>query len=126
MNTKKREKEYRKLYAFYLSDKKKIDEIEQLFKSSKSRSMSAFLRKKVFSKKTTNINEQEATEIKKLLYELNNQIYRVGHNINQITKVIHTVNLVSDYAEQLERVKFYQEKLIEIGQEINTKLQSKI
>lgn len=126
MNAKKQEKEYRKLYAFYLSDKKKIDEIEQLFKSSKSRSMSAFLRKKVFSKKTTNIGEQEAKDIKKLLYELNNQIYRVGHNINQITKVIHTVNLVSDYAEQLERVKFYQEKLIEIGQEINTKLQYKI
>lgn len=126
MNAKKQEKEYRKLYAFYLSDKKKIDEIEQLFKSSKSRSMSAFLRKKVFSKKTTNIGEQEAKDIKKLLYELNNQIYRVGHNINQITKVIHTVNLVSDYAEQLEKVKFYQERLIQIGEEINTKLQSKI
>lgn len=126
MNKKKPEKEHRKLYAFYLSDKKKIDEIEQLFKSSKSRSMSAFLRKKVFSKKITNIGEQEAKEIKKLLYELNNQIYRVGHNINQITKVIHTVNLVSDYAEQLEKVKFYQERLIQIGQEINTKLQSKI
>lgn len=126
MNKKKTEKEHRKLYAFYLSDKKKIDEIEQLFKSSKSRSMSAFLRKKVFSKKITNIGEQEAKEIKKLLYELNNQIYRVGHNINQITKVIHTVNLVSDYAEQLEKVKFYQERLIQIGKEINTKLQSKI
>lgn len=126
MNTNNKKKRNRKLYSFYLSDKKKIDEIEQLFKYSKSRSMSAFLRKKVFSKKITNIGEQEATEIKKLLYELNNQIYRVGHNINQITKVIHTVNLVSDYAEQLERVKFYQEKLIEIGQEINTKLQYKI